>query len=211
MRNQLINFAIGVVTLGAAGAFVLILVHALWYAPEEEAAVVLNASTTPGVPQSAASSSISAPIPHDTGMRLRIPAIGVDAAIQDVGIGKTGNMAVPTNYTDVGWYRYGTKIGDAGSAVMDGHVDNGFALAAVFKNLDQLKAGDDIYVDKQDGTTLHFKVEEADDYPAADVPLQQLFNRNDGQARLNLITCAGEWDSSAEAYDHRTVVYAVLV
>jgi sortase (surface protein transpeptidase) len=78
--------------------------------------------------------------------RLIIPAIKVDAAIQNVGLGKSGNMAVPSNYTDVGWYRYGPTPGQVGSAVIDGHVDNGFGLEAVFKNVSALEPGDDIYV-----------------------------------------------------------------
>lgn len=155
---------------------------------------------------SGAQSSQEAGVPA----RLRIPSIDLDVNVVDVGLGKTGNMAVPYTYTDTGWYRYGPKPGEVGSAVIDGHVDNGLGTAAVFARLGELKAGDDLYIDTKEGNTLHFKVEEAASYNVADVPLQKLFNRAD-EPRLNLVTCDGVWLADQKMYDQRHVVYAVLV
>ena len=67
-------------------------------------------------------------IDADPPLRLLIPKIKVNATIQHVSITKKGAMAVPTNYTDVGWYRLCTIPGHTGSAVIDGHVDNGFGI-----------------------------------------------------------------------------------
>jgi LPXTG-site transpeptidase (sortase) family protein len=153
----------------------------------------------------AASSSDMAGAPA----RIRIPKIGVDAGVADVGLGKTGNMAVPYTFTDAGWYRYGTLPGQMGSAVLDGHVDNGLGTPAVFARLGELEAGDDIYIDTKEGATLHFRVEEAQAYDLQDVPLQKIFNRKDAP-RLTLITCEGTWNESQKMYDERRVVYAVL-
>jgi LPXTG-site transpeptidase (sortase) family protein len=190
--------------VGAGWVFTTTLVHALWYAPEEDASVAVPPTASLGT-----TSPIVLTSARDIPVELSIPAINVDAHVQDVGIGKTGNMAVPTNYTDVGWYRYGTVPGAVGSAVIDGHVDNGFGLDAVFKHISELKPGDDIYVQTQSGEELHFVVQDIETYPATQVPLQTLFTRDD-EPRLNLITCAGQWEPDKEAYDHRTVVYAVL-
>jgi sortase A len=142
--------------------------------------------------------------------RLVIPAIDLDAEVQHVGLGKSGNMAVPTNYTDVGWYRYGAVPGERGSAVIDGHFDNGLGLDAVFKNIEELKRGDRITVVAHNGTERTFEVESVITYPREAVPLERLFNRTD-RPRLNLITCSGDWNNQVESYDQRVVVYAVLV
>lgn len=142
--------------------------------------------------------------------RLVIPKIGVNAHVQKVGIARSGNMAVPTNYTDVGWYRQGTIPGRIGSAVMDGHVDNGFGLSGVFGRLNELEEGDDIYVETENGDTYHFVVEESAMYTVEDVPLQKLFSRNDA-ARLNLVTCDGTWLADERMYDERYIVYAKLI
>ena len=142
--------------------------------------------------------------------RLRVPALGIDAHVQEVGVNALGNMAAPNNFTDAGWYKYGTPPGFVGSAVVAGHVDNGLALPGVFKHLDELKIGDDIYVEKKDGTELHFKVTEIQKYPYKNVPLKTLFSRRD-LPRLNLITCGGTWVPGERSYDERLVVYTELV
>ena len=119
-------------------------------------------------------------------------------------------MSVPSNYTDVGWYRYGTVPGQKGSAVIDGHVDNGFGLDGVFKRLPEIQIGDDVYVTTEGGKSLHFKVVDVQTYPYKDAPADRIFNTNDA-SRLNLITCKGSWLSGDKTYDHRMVVYTKLV
>ena len=184
--------------LGAFGVIVAVVVHGAFYAPEAEVAIPGLVATTE-IPAQARS------IPK----RIIIPKIGVDAKVQDVGIGKTGNMAVPSNYSDVGWYRYGPTPGERGSAVIDGHVNNGFGLDAVFKNLNTLKAGDDIYIENASGTKMHFIVEHVTESLAKNISPPEVFALND-KARLNLITCAGAWSAQKMQYDSRVIAYAVL-
>src|SRR5688500_7982550 len=50
-------------------------------------------------------------------VRLMIPKLDVDAAIKYMGVTKTGDMAVPDNIADVGWYKHGPHPGNKGSAV----------------------------------------------------------------------------------------------
>jgi len=118
-------------------------------------------------------------------------------------------MATPGNYTDVGWYKYGAVPGFAGSAVMDGHVDNALALDGVFKRLGELRVGDEIFVDTASSTKLRFVVVEVASYAVADVPLERIFNAKDA-SHLNLITCTGEWSRDTQEYAERLVVYATL-
>jgi sortase (surface protein transpeptidase) len=94
--------------------------------------------------------------------------------------------------------------------VIDGHVDNGLGLSGVFKHLEDLQQGDDVYVVTKTGRELHFVVEDTVSYPYKTVPLETLFSRDD-DARLNLITCGGSWVKSDKTYDHRFVVYTRLV
>ncbi|HEV8677623.1 MAG TPA: class F sortase [Candidatus Paceibacterota bacterium] len=195
------------IVLCAAGIFSYTFLHAAVYTanPDDLDSGIAPAGMPAALLSDAATSSAEAGVP----VRLRIPKIGVDANVVDVGLGKTGNMAVPYTFTDVGWYRYGPKPGQVGSAVIDGHVDNGLGTPAVFINLTRLEPGDDLYIDTKAGETLHFKVEETAAYAVADVPLQKVFNRND-MPRLTLITCEGTWEPGQKMYDERRVVYAVL-
>jgi len=143
-------------------------------------------------------------------VRLIIPAIEVDTEIEHVGVGMSGNMAVPQNYLHTAWYRLGTTPGKVGSAVIAGHVTNGLRLPAAFSRLGELKTGDEVIVEKGDGTRARFSVTDVSVYKVSEVPRETLFNRKDG-SYLNLITCEGEWQVRKRMYDHRTVVYTTLL
>jgi hypothetical protein len=67
---------------------------------------------------------------------LNIPNAKVTTNIIEVGITPKGNLDVPGNYTEVGWYKYGTRPGEVGSAVLDGHVDNGGKIPGPFKHFE---------------------------------------------------------------------------
>jgi LPXTG-site transpeptidase (sortase) family protein len=198
MRLSL-RLIVATVTLAAGVVFATTLVRATLYAPDSEVASTTLAAAAPARDA----------MPGDLPKRLRIPALGIDAFVRHVGVNSEGNMATPGNFTDAGWYKYGTVPGFTGSAVIDGHVDNALSLDGVFKRLGDLKAGDDIYVDTASSTALHFVVQEVVSYPTEDVPAERIF-RADDAARLNLITCDGTWIQGKKEYDRRLVVYAAL-
>ncbi len=179
----------------AGTVFTWTLVHALWYAPDSGVMVPAE--------NSVALSTSSPPV------RLLIPSLGIDANVQSVGITSKGNMGVPSNYTDVGWYKHGTIPGELGSAVMDGHVSNGFSLPGVFRRLGELQEGDDVYVVTEDGSKLHFVVTGKEVYPYKEAPTARIFKEQD-RARLNLITCEGSWLATDKTFTDRLVVYTEL-
>lgn len=148
--------------------------------------------------------------PSSLPTRLIIPSLSIDANVQYVTINAKGNMGTPNNFTDVSWYKPGTVPGQLGSAVMAGHVDNGLSLAGVFKHLDTIQVGADVYVKQASGAQLHFIVERVVHYPYTAVPAQEVFNTHDAK-RLNLITCVGAWVPGQKTYDERLVVYTRLV
>lgn len=189
-----------VITLGACFVFGFTLVHALYFAPEPEVPLAIATSSIPAAQVD----------PREYPDRFEVPSLSIDTHVQHVGVTAAGNMGVPNNFTDVGWYKYGVVPGYRGSAVIDGHVDNGLALAGVFKHLGDIKVGDDIYVTSKEGTRLHFRVQEVQSYDYKSVPLEKVFSRTD-RARLNLITCEGNWVKAEKTYDKRLVVYTVLV
>jgi LPXTG-site transpeptidase (sortase) family protein len=129
--------------------------------------------------------------------------------MQYVGITKSGKMATPNNFSDVGWFQYGTLPGDKGSAIIAGHVDNGLAFPAVFADLGNASVGDDVYVDTVGGSTLHFKVVNIKNYDA-EAKTEDIFNQNDGKY-IKLITCAGTWSIVHRTHDQRVVVTAEQV
>jgi sortase A len=187
------------ITIAAGVVFVTTLVRATWYAPDQEVASSTLAALAPAREVSEG----------DLPKYLRIPALDINAFVRHVGVNAAGNMATPGNFTDVGWYKYGTVPGFVGSAVVDGHVDNALALDGVFKRLGELKVGDSVYIQTASSTELHFVVTDIRTYPVAEVPLEWVFKAND-IARLNLVTCTGNWNKSENQYSERLIVYTEL-
>jgi LPXTG-site transpeptidase (sortase) family protein len=138
-------------------------------------------------------------------VRLIIPAINVNAKTQYVGVTSKGAMEVPSNATDVGWFKLGPRPGERGSAVIAGHFDGENGEAGVFINLYKLKKGDKLYIEDDKGKTMSFIVRESRIYDPGYA--NDVFNGSDS-AHLNLVTCDGVWDGTKKSYSKRLVVFA---
>ncbi len=135
---------------------------------------------------------------------LIIPEIHVNATIKSLGETSAGAMAVPANRTDVGWFNLGAIPGETGSAVIGGH--NYWNGSGVFARLDELVAGDSLSVVDAKGVLTTFVVRETRLYKPTD-DATDIFTSDSG-SHLNLITCAGVWDTSTKSYTKRLVVFA---
>lgn len=142
----------------------------------------------------------------ETPIRLLIPALGIETDIHPVGVNTKGNMATPRTVHETAWYRHGAKPGEAGKAVLAGHLDDGKGNDGIFRRLGDLKEGDSVYVIGQASTTLKFRVvsQQAFDYQSD--AGERVFGSSE-KALLNLITCEGEWLPSQRTYDKRLVVF----
>ena len=146
-----------------------------------------------------------------SGARLLIPALGVDAPIEPVGVLSNGALNVPHKnpWTGVGWYRDGPVPGQLGSAVIDGHLDRPRGVPAVFWNLHQLHRGDTVTIVAAQGAALHFHVLRSQAYQPDKAPLDKIYADTSGRY-LNLITCAGAWLPSQHQTAKRLVVYTQM-
>lgn len=138
-------------------------------------------------------------------VRLKIPSINVDAAIEYVGLTSKGEMEVPSSGVNAGWFKLGARPGEMGSAVIAGHLDQENGEAGVFADLYKLKEKDKLYIEDDKGTSSVFVVREIRSYDSEYA--DEVFTRGDG-AYLNLITCGGMWDEVKKSYSERLVVFA---
>lgn len=164
-------------------------------------------SARPAVPDvRPASQRIAPPV------SLRVPAIEVDARVVVVGLEPDGAMEIPADVRTVGWYDpfegLGVAPGEPGTAVIAGHVDSRTQGRGAFWPLRELTRGDVIEVAHADGTVTRWRVESVVRHPKTDIPIDDIFTF-DGDERLALITCGGEFDRSAGAYLDNYVVTAV--
>jgi hypothetical protein len=140
--------------------------------------------------------------------RLLVPAIGVNASVEPLGLDSQGRMATPSRADSAGWYSPGATPGDVGNAVIDGHLD-WTTGPAVFWRLGRLRHGDEITIMRADGSQAKFAVQSTSVMPY-DASTDSLFTRS-GPPSLTLITCSGAWDRQRGTYLQRLVVHASLV
>lgn len=143
-------------------------------------------------------------------IRLRIPKIDVNAAVESLGLTASGDLDAPKNTNNVGWYNAGHRPGSAGTAVLDGHFGWADGKAAVFDKLHTLQQGDLLHVDDGNSSTHTFVVTEMQSLKP-DEDASAVFSSKDNKARLNLITCEGAWDKHKQSYSARLIVFADLL
>ncbi|MDP2650578.1 MAG: class F sortase [bacterium] len=138
-------------------------------------------------------------------IRLKIPKLNVDSAVEYVGLTPDGVMDVPKERANVAWFNLGPPPGENGSAVLAGHYGWKNGKASVFDNLYKLRKGDKLYIENDKGEIISFVVRESRRYdPEADAT--EVFGSSDGKAHLNLVTCEA-WDEVSKTYSKRLVVF----
>lgn len=141
-------------------------------------------------------------------VRLIIPKLDIDTAINPVGLTPEGNMEAPSDPHQVGWYKFGSLPGNVGSAVLAGHYGrsrNG--ELSIFDQLHTLTKGDPIYAEDENGAIATFVIREIRSY-RWDENVLEVFQATDEKSHLNLITCQGAWDKSRLSYSQRLIVFA---
>lgn len=141
---------------------------------------------------------------------LMISSIKVNVDIKSMGQATDGTIETPGLFENVvGWYKFSPTPGEIGPAVILGHVDT-YKGPSVFWRLGELKAGDDIQVTREDGSTATFKVTALEQYSQSDFPTEKVYG-NTSDSELRLITCGGTYNYSSLRYNKNTVVYATIV
>jgi len=142
---------------------------------------------------------------------LTIPKLKLNKiVVEHVGLDIDGKMDVPKNPDNVAWFELGYRPGKKGNSVLAGHFDKITGEPAVFYDLNNMEAGDEIKLDVEGGAEKTFIVREKKLYPDKDFPAEFVFGKSD-KKMLNLITCDGTWDTLKKSYSDRLVVFTELM
>lgn len=168
-------------------------------AQEESNAAVAGASTRVTAPA-------PPPNPAPAYDRISIPAAGVNTRIISVGM-VGNNVDTPRNTADVGWWNGSAWFGGNGAfaTFLVGHTPG------VFAGLRSLGAGATITVTLADGAVINYQVVAVETLHLDDPNLMIRALTPRGNQGMNLMTCAGSYDTSRGTYDHRTIVYTIQV
>lgn len=177
-------------------------------APTDAAPTIVapsDAAPSP-TPASAAASAAPASVTAADPTRVRIPVLGLDEPLIELGLAADGAMEVPVDYDDVGWFTGGGRPGGTGPTVIAAHVDSPTG-PAVFQRLDEVSVGDVIEVYDAEGRVHGYRVTETADYPKAAFPTARVFGAT-ARDELRVITCGGIFDRDAGSYLDNHVVFA---
>lgn len=213
------------IVLGVVAVLFITLDTAPSYQPKSKP--VAAPSAVPSLAGSAASPGASAPtvLARSVPVEVKIPAIGVDARIVPV-YDPGGVLQAPpltgAGASEVGWWagiqgdpQKSYSPGQAGPAVLVGHVNSSAIGDLVFAHLTSLKAGDTATVILASGQQVTFtfqsmqeisKAEWASGDTLAAQTTREVYGASPVPA-LRLITCGGSFDPSTGHYRDNIIAY----
>ena len=145
-------------------------------------------------------------------VRIRIPALKVDAPIIPAAVDASGALQVPANVLQAAWFQAGDAPGQPGTAIIAAHVDFKGSLG-LFNGLHTLPRGAAIYVTDASGHVRVFHATTGTLSPKSDpstVEALAAAAAKPGQPRLALITCGGDLNYAKHSYYDNFVLLADL-
>jgi sortase (surface protein transpeptidase) len=138
--------------------------------------------------------------------QIRVDSLKINAPIVELGLNADRTLEVPSVASDVGWYRNSPTPGAVGASILVGHLDS-VRGRAVFYDLKNIKVGDMIEIEREDGSIEAFKVDFFDVYNQDNFPTEKVYGNIDFEG-LRLITCSGKYNYVHGRYTDNLVVYA---
>jgi LPXTG-site transpeptidase (sortase) family protein len=150
-------------------------------------------------------------MPPSEPTEVRIPKIGAKSSLVPLGLNPDETIEVPPveQPMQAGWYKLARTPGEAGPAVLLGHVD-GNRQPGIFFRLKELVEGDEVEVSRKDGSTARFRVRRTEQIAKNSFPTEAVYGET-GEPELRLITCGGSFDPAARSYRDNIIVYAKLI
>lgn len=192
------TFGAYTVTVGAAARAEAPGTHLLFAAT---GATLPDGTTVPWVP----------PLPRSAPVAIAIDSIGVDSPLGEVGLAPDGTLEVPAPgpaYDRPAWYRHSPTPGEAGPAVIEGHLDHPDGRPSVFYRLAELTRGSVIEVRRADGRTATFRVTSVGRHKKAAFPTSAVYG-DLNHSGLRLVTCGGPLGRDG-TYRDNVVVFAAM-
>ncbi|GAC1524236.1 MAG: hypothetical protein NVS3B1_11730 [Marmoricola sp.] len=180
-------------------------------APAVHVAGQIDPPTRQSTPTGLPLGSATVPLKPSKPTRLRIPALGIDTAVNPIGLNPDGTLMVPQpgpHLNQAAWFKNSPTPGQLGASIIEGHVDS-VDGKSVFWRLGDIKPGDRIAIDRLDGARLIFTVNAVRDYPKARFPTLEVYGGDLSQPTLRLITCS-DFNPAIRHHTGDEVVYAHL-
>jgi len=144
-------------------------------------------------------------------VKITIASIGVTAPVHPVGLAPDGSIAVPdvARHNETGWYDGGPVPGEAGPAIIVGHVDTRTG-PSVFYRLHTLQPGSRVVVTRADNSEVTFEITSVEYFGKTKLPAERVYG-DFSRPGLRLITCGGRWLGGHVGYSDNIIAFGSLV
>lgn len=143
---------------------------------------------------------------------VTISHIGIEnVCIEPVGVGKDGTLGDPNDFSMMGWYTNSAVPTNVGAGLYTCH--KSFSSVpekrALCDQLDEVVEGAEIIVEISSGQKFTYYVDQVKTSLLSEVNMAE-FQDVFGEAShgINLMTCAGNWDTKIGDATHRLMVWA---
>jgi hypothetical protein len=131
---------------------------------------------------------------------------GGTAAITTIDTTPSGELSLPHDPGDVGWWQSGALAGDAfGSVVLAGHIDSRDQGVGFFARLLNVHPGDEVELSDR-AYRLRYRVVSTRDVPKASLATSTDTFSQAVAGRLVLLTCTGAYDPATHYPDNLVVI-----
>ena len=161
---------------------------------------------TPSAAATAAPPPTPTPLPEFADpVKIYFTSAEIESEIVPVGQTETGAMDAPASAVLAGWYENGPSPGEAGNAIIDGHVRWKGKLGN-FAHLRDMAVGEEVVIEYADGSFHYFTAVSVDVYRLDNFPDHVMKLDIGGEPRMTLITCLGDYNSAIGTSESRVVV-----
>lgn len=196
-------------TAVAPAAFHTPVTRAVPLAATPQAPELVPAPVAASVPEAAPPRPVDR-LEQSAPVQLAVPAIGLRTdRIVPLAPDAGGVLQAPPDVATVGWSTRGPTPGGDGPAVIAAHVDVD-GTPGPFSRLDALTAGDEVTVDRADGTDAVFAVYRVERFAQGTFPADEVYGDTAGP-ELRLVTFGGVFDRGAGPHPDNVVAFARLV
>lgn len=179
--------------------------------PDAETAVAAPSASVPPVQIASASGAPSAGQRPAAPVSVQYPRLGAELPITPTGVATDGQMEIPVDAAEAGWYRYGTAPGaGTGSAVIAAHAGSEETPEGPLYAIREAEPGDEVTVTDEEGAVHAYEVTSVEQLGKEGLDFTPYFARS-GPERLVLITCGGQWLPENRSYADNIIVVAVPV
>lgn len=154
----------------------------------------------------------SVPLGPSAPVSISIPAIDVRSEVFPIGKMPDGTLAVPQpgpRLDLAAWFENSPTPGQPGPSVIEGHVSTDEDGPSVFFELADLRPGDRITVEREDGVSAVFTVDSLREFPKDRFPTELVYGGDIASPTLRLITCSN-FDPSVGNHTGNLVVFSTL-